>query len=74
VNQSKTAEKSGSYVSTSSIAMTHLTGSWVPIARVVWLVLVAPSVILFVVSLVVSYQQLKIGAIPAQVQQLFPCR
>lgn len=71
MNQSNTVEKSGSYSSPSSIAMTHLTGRWVPIARVVWLVLVAPSVVLFVVSLVVSYQQLKIGAIPAQEQQFF---
>src|SRR5215467_11070185 len=71
MNQSNTGEETGSYSSTSSDAMTHLTGRWVPIARVVWLVLVAPSVVLFVVSLVVSHQQLEIGAIPAQEQQLF---
>jgi hypothetical protein len=71
MNQSNTVEKSGSYSSTSSVATTQLTGRWVPIARIVWLVLVAPSVVLFVVSLVVSYQQLKIGAIPAQDQELF---
>lgn len=38
---------------------TRLTGSWLIIARVVWLVLVIPSLGLFLVSLPVYYQQLQ---------------
>ena len=49
---------------------TRLSGPWLLIARTVWLVLVIPSVALFVVSLIVTYQQLQSGAIPAQEQQL----
>ena len=71
MNRSNTGEKSGTSSTTSSGAMTHRPGRWVPIARVVWLVLVVPSVVLWVASLILSYQQLKIGAIAAQEQQLF---
>ena len=48
-------------------ADTRLTGPWLIIARTAWLVLVIPSLGLFIVSLVVSYQQL---AITAQAQQM----
>ena len=44
---------------TVSITDTRLTGSWLIIARVVWLALVIPSLGLFVVSLPVYYQQLQ---------------
>ncbi len=44
-------------------ADTRLTGPWLIIARTAWLVLVIPSLGLFIVSLFVS------GAIPAQMQQ-----
>ncbi len=49
---------------------TRLAGSWLVIARVVWLALVIPSLGLFVISLVVSYQQLQNGALPVQAQQM----
>jgi hypothetical protein len=66
-----------------SAATTRLTGSWLIIARVVWLALVVPSVGLFIVSLLVSYQQLQEacvdpvtcnlgGGLPAQVLQALP--
>ena len=67
--KSNTVEKSGSYSSTSSVANTRLTGSRLIIARAVWLALVVPSLGLFVVSLLVSYQQLQSGGTPAQGQQ-----
>src|SRR5260370_20233809 len=54
-----------------SSANTRLSGPWLIIARAVWLALVIPSLGLFIVSLVVSYQQIQSGAIPAQMQQLF---
>jgi hypothetical protein len=53
-----------------SSADTRLTGPWLIVARVVWLVLVVPSLGLFIASLFVSYQQLQSGAIPAQAQQM----
>ncbi len=37
---------------------TRLTGRWLLIARVVWLLLVIPSLGLFIASLLVSYQQM----------------
>src|SRR5690349_3228541 len=48
---------------------TRLTGPWLIIARTAWLVLVIPSVGLFIVSLVVIYQQNQAGAIPVLGQQ-----
>jgi hypothetical protein len=54
----------------SNVANTRLSGPWLMIARTIWLVLVVPSVVLFVVSLFIGYQQLQSGAIPAQEQQL----
>jgi len=51
-------------------ADTRLTGPWLVIARVVWLVLVIPSLGLFIASLFVSYQQIQSGAIPAPGPQL----
>jgi hypothetical protein len=70
MNQSKTEGKSGSYSAASSDATTRLSGRWLLIARAAWLVLVVPSIALFVVSLIVSYQQLKTGAISAQEHQM----
>ena len=43
----------------SNTATTHLTGSWLIIARTVWLMLVVPSLGLFVASLPAYYQQLQ---------------
>ncbi len=37
---------------------TRLTGRWLLIARVVWLLLVIPSLGLFIAGLLVSYQQM----------------
>ena len=54
----------------SDITNTRLTGSWLIIARAVWLVLVIPSLGFFIASLLVSYQQGQSGAIPAQVLQM----
>jgi len=53
-----------------SSANTRLTGPCLIIARVLWLALVVPSLGLFIVSLLVSYQQIQSGAFPAQGQQL----
>jgi len=58
MNRSDTEEKSTSGAVDSTAANTRLTGSWLTIARVVWLVLVIPSLGLFLVSLLVSYQQM----------------
>jgi hypothetical protein len=69
---------SGSVVT--STENTRLSGFWLIMARVVWLVLVVPSLGLFVVSLPVYYQQLQSacvdvttcnlnGSLPAQVLQ-----
>ena len=70
MNRSDTEQMSASKVVDSNVANTRLTGSWLMIARIVWLALVVPSVVLFVVSLLVTYQQLQSGAIPAQEQQM----
>ena len=83
MNQSDTEGKSGSHSTVSSTANTRLTGSWLIMARAVWLALVVPSVGLFLASLLVSYQQLQracvdpvtcnlSGALPAQVLQALP--
>ena len=80
MNRSDTEGKSANGAVVSNAANTRLTGSWLIIARVVWLVLVIPSLGLFLASLLVSYQQmLKVcvdpvtcnlsGALPAQMQQ-----
>jgi signal transduction histidine kinase len=59
MNLSDTEGKSVSYSAVSSIATTSLSGFWLIIARAVWLVLVVPSLGLFVVGLPVVYQQLQ---------------
>jgi hypothetical protein len=59
MNRSGTEGKSTSDSVVASTTNTRLTGSWLIIARAVWLVLVVPSVGLFVVSLPVYYQQLQ---------------
>jgi len=59
MNRSDPEGKSGSHLAVSSTATTRLTGSWLIVARVVWLALVIPSLGLFVVSLPVYYQQLQ---------------
>ncbi|HEY6540040.1 MAG TPA: hypothetical protein VIZ18_03845 [Ktedonobacteraceae bacterium] len=53
-----------------SSADTRLTGPWLIIARTAWLVLVIPSLGLFIISLLVSYQQIRSGTIPAPGQQM----
>jgi hypothetical protein len=83
MNLSDTEQKIASGAVVASTANTRLTGSWLIIARAVWLVLVIPSLGLFIASLLVSYQQLQTtcvdpvtcslsGALPAQVQQSLP--
>jgi hypothetical protein len=59
MNQSDAEGKSASQSTVSSTAMTRLSGSWLLIARAVWLALVVPSLGLFVVGLPVYYQQLQ---------------
>jgi hypothetical protein len=61
-----TETKDASGVAVTSSATTRLSGPWLMIARTVWLVLVVPSVVLFVISFFVSYQ----GAIPASFLQM----
>jgi len=58
MNRSDTEQKSTSGAVDSNAANTRLTGSWLIIARVVWLVLAIPSLGLFLASLLVSYQQM----------------
>jgi hypothetical protein len=83
MNRSDTEGKSASGAIVANIANTRLTGSWLIIARAVWLALVVPSLGLFVVSLPVYYQQLQRacvdattcnlnGALPAQVFRALP--
>ena len=80
MNRSDTEGKSANGAIDSNAANTRLTGSWLTIARVVWLVLAIPSLGLFLASLLVSYQQmLKVcvdpvtctlsGELPVQMQQ-----
>ena len=59
MSQSDTEGKSASGPVVASTVNTRLTGSWLIIARVLWLALVIPSVGLFVFSLLVSYQQMQ---------------
>jgi hypothetical protein len=63
VNRSNTEQKSGSISVAASAAKTRLSGSWLIIARAVWLVLVVPSLGLFVASLPVYYQQLQTACV-----------
>src|SRR5579863_9907533 len=59
MNLSNTERKSAGGAVVSNNANTHLTGRWLIMARVVWLVLVVPSLGLFIVSLPAYYQQLQ---------------
>jgi len=80
MNLSDTEQNSASGAVVSSTANTRLTGPWLTIIRVVWWVLVIPSLGLFLASLLVSYQQmLRVcvnavacnvsGGLPVQIQQ-----
>lgn len=80
MNISDTEGKSTNGAFDSTYATTRLTGRWLIVARAVWLILVVPSVGLFVASLIVSYQQMQTvcvdpvtcnlsGAMPVQMQQ-----
>ena len=66
MNRSDTEHNSASGGVDSNVANTRLTGSWLIIARAIWLVLVTPSLGLCIASLFVSYQQIQSGAIPVQ--------
>src|SRR5438270_630876 len=55
----KLADTDGNGAAVSNTATTHLTGSWLIIARTVWLMLVVPGLGLFVASLPAFYQQLQ---------------
>ncbi len=59
MNRSDIEKKSTGGAVVSSAANTSLSGSWLIMARSVWLVLVVPSLGLFVVGLPVYYQQLQ---------------
>ena len=59
MNVADTERKSGSGSVVSSATNTRLTGSWLIIARAVWLALVIPSLGLCIASLIVSYQQMQ---------------
>ena len=66
MNSSDTEEMNTSKVVNFDITNTRLTGSWLIIARAIWLVLVIPSLGFCIASLLVSYQQVQSGDIPAQ--------
>jgi hypothetical protein len=59
MNRSDTDGKNVNRAAVSNTATTHLTGSWLIIARTVWLMLVVPGLGLFVASLPAYYQQLQ---------------
>ena len=59
MNLSDIKQKSAGGSVVARTANTRLTGSWLIIARVVWLALVIPSIGLCVASLIVSYQQMQ---------------
>ena len=59
MNRSDTVGKNTSQSIVASTATTRLSGSWLIVARVVWLALSIPSLGLFVVGLPVYYQQLQ---------------
>ncbi|HEY6408195.1 MAG TPA: hypothetical protein VIY29_12080, partial [Ktedonobacteraceae bacterium] len=80
MNLADTEQMSASGAVVSSSATTRLSGAFLIVARAVWLVLVVPSVGLFVISLLVPYQQALTvcvdpvtcnlsGGTPVQVQQ-----
>jgi hypothetical protein len=81
MNQSATEQKRARGTIDSNVANTRLTGSWLIIARTLWLVLVIPSIGLCVTSLIVYYQQMQTvcvdlttcnnlpGALPPQMLQ-----
>ena len=58
MNQSGTEGKIGIHPTASTASTARLTGHWLAMARVAWLVLVVPSLGLFVASLVLAYHQL----------------
>ena len=58
MKRSDTEGKSASGAVVSNTVNTRLTGSWLIIARTVWLVLAIASLGLFIASLLVSYQQM----------------
>jgi hypothetical protein len=83
MNRYGTEQKSTGGTVVFDTANTRLSGSWLIIARVVWLALVIPSLGLFLASLPVYYQQIQMpcvdatacalnGSLPAQVLQLLP--
>ena len=59
MNLGDTKQKSASGAVVSNTANTRLSGPWLIVARTVWLVLVILSLVLFVISLPVYYQQLQ---------------
>src|SRR6266487_3444332 len=59
MNLADNEQKRGSRPVVSNTATTRLSGSWLHMARAVWLALVVPSLGLFVVGLPVYYQQLQ---------------
>jgi hypothetical protein len=65
MNRSDTEEKNVSGAVNSNDANTHLTGSWLIIARTMWLLLVIPGLGFFIVSLPVYYQQLQKACVDA---------
>src|SRR5438270_13685893 len=65
MNLLDTEQKSAGGAIVSDTANTRLSGSWLIVARVVWLALVVPSLGLFVVSLPVYYQQLQMACVDA---------
>ena len=65
MNLADTEQKSTGEAVVTNTADTHLTGSWLIIARFVWLGLVVPSLGLFVIGLPVFYQQLQRACVDA---------
>src|SRR5579863_3410076 len=63
MNRSDTEGKRAGGAVVSSSANTRLSGSWLIIARAVWLALVVPSLGLFVISLPVYYAQLQTACV-----------
>jgi hypothetical protein len=63
MNQSDPEQRSAGGAVASDTVNTRLSGSWLIIARVAWLVLVVPSMGLFVISFPAYYQQLQKGCV-----------
>src|SRR5215471_16695236 len=63
MNLADTEQKNASGTVDSNAANTRLTGSWLIIARVLWLALVLPALGLFVASIPAYYQQLQRGCV-----------